>query len=97
MTEKWTFENGSAVSADAYVENRVYNQNTVYFTITRSDDGSVIYKSPYLPVGSSLENIKLDTSLNAGVYDTVLTYHLVDEGNQELSTVSVSLVITIKN
>lgn len=97
MTSDWEFENGSAVSSNAYVENKKNNQNTVYFTIEREDNGSVIYKSPYLPVGSSLENIKLDTSLAAGVYDTVMTYHLVDEENQEVSTVSLALGITIKN
>lgn len=97
MVPDWEFDNGDAVSSNAYVENVVNNQNTVYFDITRTDDSSVIYKSPYLPVGRSLEKIKLDTSLPAGVYDTVLTYHLVDEKNQELSTVSVALTITIKN
>lgn len=97
MTSDWEFDNGSAVSSNASVENSKSNRNTVYFTIARTDDGSVIFKSPYLPVGSSLENIKLDTPLSAGVYDTVLTYHLVDKENKEVSTLSVALTIIIKN
>lgn len=97
MTPDWVFDNGDAISSNAFVENVTNNQNTVYFEITRTDDSSVIYKSPYLPVGSSLEKIKLDTSLPAGVYDTVLTYHLVDEENQHVSKISVALTITIKN
>lgn len=97
MTNDWEFDNGSAVSSNASVKNSTANRNTVYFTIARSDDGSVIYKSPYLPIGSSVENIKLDTPLDAGTYDTVLTYHLVDEENKEVSTLSVALTIIIKN
>lgn len=97
MTSDWEFENGDAVSSNAYVSNATANQTTVYFTIKLKDDNHEIYKSPYLPVGSSLKDIKLDTSLDAGTYDTVLTYHLVDDDKEELSTVSVALPIIIKN
>lgn len=97
MTSDWVFDNGDAISSNAYVANSTANQNTVYFTIKLRDDEREIYKSPYLPVGSSLEDIKLDTKLDAGTYDTVLTYHLVDDDNKELSTVSLSLTITVNN
>lgn len=96
MNSEWRFKNGEALSENAYVENTVRNQNTVFFTVALKDDGRVIYKSPYLKPGSTLTGIKLDTALDAGVYDTVLTYHLVDEQNQEVSTVKLSVVITIE-
>lgn len=95
MNSEWRFADGDAVSENAYVENSVRNQNTVYFTVELKDDGRVIYKSPYLVPGSKLTNIKLDTSLDAGTYDTVLTYHLVDDENQEVSTVKLAVTITI--
>lgn len=97
MNTEWFFENGNAASENAYVKNSTNNQNTVYFTIALKDDKREIYKSPYLPVGSELRDIKLDTALDAGVYDTVLTYHLIDDKEEELSTVSLSLTITINN
>lgn len=98
MNTDWTFANGKAASADAYVENCVRNTNTVYFTITlANDDSREIYHSPYLELGSHIENITLDEDLDAGVYDAVLTYHLVDDDMKDLSEVSVSITITVQN
>ena len=96
MTTDWTFSDGSSASKDAYVLNPTANKNTVYFTITLSS-GEQVYKSPYIPVGSSLNNITLDTPLEKGFYKAVLTYHLVDTSNEEVSRVSVSVNLTIKN
>ena len=96
MTTDWTFSDGSSASKDAYVKNVVANKNTVYFTIAL-ENGEQVYKSPYIPVGSSLNNITLDTPLEKGFYKAVLTYHLVDTSNEEISRVSVSVDITIEN
>lgn len=97
MNSEWTFENGESVSKNAYVMNSTNNQNTVYFTVTLKDDGRELFKSPNIPVGSELRDIKLDTPLDAGVYDSVLTYHLLDDKEEELTTVSLALTITIEN
>lgn len=98
MSTRWTFEDGASASADAYVENSVLNRNTVYFTVTPADDDDhVVLRSPYLEAGSHLENITLDEDLDAGVYDMVMTYHLVDDDLKELSEVSVSVTITVQN
>lgn len=98
MNTSWVFPDGQSASTNAQVENSVYNQNTVYFTIAlASDEDTDIYRSPYLMVGSHLDNIKLDTVLDAGTYDSVLTYHLVDDDYEEVSTVSVALTLTIDN
>lgn len=97
MNSQWTFPDGNSASSNAYVENSVNNRNTVYFTIVlREDQNTTIYTSPYLTVGSHLENIKLDTPLDAGVYDAILTYHLVDDDHKEISKVSLSLTLTIE-
>lgn len=98
MSTHWTFEDGASASTDAYVENSILNRNTVYFTVTPADDDDhVVLRSPYLEAGSHLENITLDEDLDAGVYDMVLTYHLVDGDLKELSEVSVSVTITVQN
>lgn len=95
MNTDWVFPDSSSASSNAYVENSVDNQNTVYFTIALANGTTPIYESPLIPVGSHLEDIKLDTKLDAGTYDAVMTYHLVDDDNKEISSVSVSMKITI--
>lgn len=96
MNTDWIFPDSNSPSTNAYVENSVNNKNTVFFTIALVGEEDDIYKSPYMQVGSHLENIKLDKKKDAGSYDAVLTYHLVDDNNKELSHVSVSITITIQ-
>lgn len=96
MNGDWEFENGESASTNAYVLNDAMNTNTVYFTIV-TEDGSLIYTSPYLGLGSSINNIKLDIPLSAGTYETVITYHLVDDDYKDLSSVSMALTLIIKN
>ncbi len=97
MNGDWEFENGDSASTNAYVLNDAMNTNTVYFTIVTEDDNKLIYTSPYLGVGSYIDNIKLDTPLSAGTYNAVITYHLVDDDHNDLSSVSMALTIIIKN
>ncbi len=98
MTTEWLFPDSKSVSSDAYVANAKSNQNPVYFTVAPATDSSrIIYTSPLLLVGSELNQIKLDEQLDAGKYDCVLTYHLMDSNDNEMSTVSVSVSITIEN
>lgn len=98
MNYSWTFADGDSASSDAYVENSAENQFPVYFTVALADDrNNPVYTSPDIPVGGQLKNIKLDTSLKAGVYDTVITYYLLDDDRKERSHVSMELTITIKN
>ena len=68
MTVDWTFENGDAVSSDAYVANSADNTRKVYFDVSLADTQELVYSSPYLPVGTELKDIKLDKSLVAGDY-----------------------------
>lgn len=97
MNPTWKFEDGKAASSNAYVENIETNTNSVYFDVTRSDTEEVIYESPILPVGSHLENIALDKNLAAGSYDAVVTYHILDESEESISTVRVGITIVINN
>ena len=97
MNYDWHFETGDATSSDAYVENMVENKNAVYFDLFLADDEeNTIYKSPVIPVGSSLQNIALDTPLDAGTYDCVMVYHLVDEDQNTISTLRVTVTVTIE-
>lgn len=96
MSLNWEFADGKSASSNAYVENRVSNSNAVYFDIVLEDnEEDVIYSSPIIPVGSHLKEITLDKDLDAGKYDCVVIYHLVDDDQKEISTVRMTLDITI--
>jgi len=97
MNTTWSFKSSEESSFDAQIANSTYNKDTMYFTIKIDGSEKDIYTSPYVPVGSALENIKLDKKLNKGNYDCVLTYHIVDKEFSEKSTVSVSMKIIIQN
>ena len=97
MNTTWNFEDGSSASSNAYVENVETNTNDVYFDILLADTGENIFKSPVLPLGSHLENIKLDKELKKGTYNCIIVYSLIDEEQNVLSDLRVSLVINVKN
>lgn len=96
MNFDWHFATGNAVSSNAYVENMIENTNAVYLDLFLSEDEeNAIYKSPVIPVGSSLQDIVLDTPLSAGTYDCVAVYHLVDDDQNTISTLRVTVTVTV--
>ena len=94
---EWIFADGKSVSSNAFVENSTANTNMVYFVITLQDTGEEVYVSPYLAIGSQLREIALDTPLEKGNYNAVITYHLVDDDFNDLSQVSMSMKIIVEN
>lgn len=93
---EWHFPSGDAKSTDAHVENLVENTNDVYFDLFLADDlDNPIYSSPVIPLGAVLEDFKLDTKLKAGTYDCIMVYHLVDENQKSLSTVSMTVQVIV--
>ncbi len=93
MSIDWHFD--GLVSEDAYVANATENKHTVYFDLFLVDTGEMIYSSPYIPVGAEMKGVTLDKELDSGTYETILVYHLVDENEAELSTLSISLNIYV--
>lgn len=91
----WHFKNGEEASYDSYVENVDYNPNDAFFDIVLAEDESqVLYSSPIIPRGGKLDGIKLNRNLDAGTYDTVCIYNLVDE-NQTPINRQVRVVLTL--
>lgn len=97
MSIDWNFENGTAVSKDAYVANAEDNTRMMYFDVNLQDTKQLVYSSPYLPLGTELKEIKLEENLSAGDYEAVVTYHLVDDAKEEISKVSVAIKLHILN
>jgi hypothetical protein len=97
MNTEWHFESGDAESEDAYVENSDMNTNDVFFDVVLAEDESVVlYESPIIPVGSSMHVVKLNQKLEAGTHDCIVIYHLVDENQETLSTLRVTLKIIVE-
>ena len=97
MNTTWHFKKGGEASYDAVVENVEANTNNVYFDIVlENDEDTVIYKSPVIPRGGKLTDIALDEQLEAGTYPCVVIYHLIDEDQNTLSTLRVTLSIIVE-
>lgn len=97
MTTSWTFEDSDSPSSDAYVANAEGNLHTLYFDVYESSTDKLLYSSPLVPVGSDIRNIKLDKKLDAGEYDAVVMYTLVDDDEEELSSVGFNITISVRN
>lgn len=66
--------------------------------IYRKDTDQLIYKSGGIPVGSKIENAKLDVKLPKGVYDCVAYFNAVNEKTGEfIGKAGAELKITIQN
>ncbi len=93
MNLTWVFD---GESSDAYVENSRNNTRTVYFDVFRADTNELVYSSPYIPVGEKLSGFALDTQLEPGSYNGLVTYHLVDDDHNEVSSLSVTVKLDVK-
>lgn len=95
MNGTWHFPDGSSPATDAVVENSPFNQTPVYFDVVLADTEETIYESPVIPLGETLREVVLMRDLDAGSYDCVVIYHLVDDEQRTLTTVRVGIVIEI--
>ena len=96
MSTTWTFEDADSASPNSYVANVERNQHAIYFDVYEAQTDELLYSSPILPVGSEIQNIKLDKQLSAGNYDAVVMYTLVNEAYEEVSTVGFRITISVK-
>lgn len=96
MSTTWTFEDAASASPNSYVANVERNQHAIYFDVYEAQTNELLYSSPILPVGSEIQNIKLDKQLSAGDYDAVVMYTLVNEAYEEVSTVGFRITISVK-
>jgi hypothetical protein len=93
---EWHFPTGDSESTDAHVENLPENTNDVYFDLFLADnEEDPIYQSPVIPREAALEHFKLDTKLDDGTYDCIMVYHLVNEKQETVSTLSMTVKVII--
>jgi hypothetical protein len=96
MNVEWNFDTWDSPSTNAYVANAESNTRKMYFDVILDGTNELIYSSPYIPVGSAIKNFALDTQLAAGTYNATVVYHLVDDNDVEITTVSVAVTIRIR-
>lgn len=97
MNTQWVFPDSSSPSSNAYVSNSEVNRRAFYFDLVLSDTSEVIYSSPILPVGTELDDITLEKKLEAGTYNAVVQYHLLDDNNVVTSSVGSTVTLFIEN
>lgn len=95
MTTNWVFDTARTPSRNAVVDNLVRNSRTVYFDVIINSTDEVVFSSPYIPLGETLENFALDKDVSPGVYDATVRYFLVDDNNEVVADVAVSVTLTI--
>lgn len=93
MSIVWHFKDG--VTEDAKVANKTTNTRTVYFDLLTTDE-ELMYSSPYIPVGESMQGFTLDKELAPGTYDMIVRYYLVDDDGMEVSNVSVGITVYVE-
>ena len=93
MNTEWIFKDNKS---NAYIENSINNTRTVYFDLFLSDTQEMVYSSPYIPVGEKIQGFVLDADLEVGEYSGRVTYYLVDEENEIVSELSVSVIFEVQ-
>jgi hypothetical protein len=96
MNMKWDFPDGESPSSNAYVANAETNTRTVYFDLTLNDTNELLYSSPFIPVTAKLDEITLNRDLEKGEYPAMVTYHLVDDNLEEITTVSINIILNVE-
>jgi len=95
MNNTWTFDRWNVPSENAYVENDIRNEFTVFFDLVLEEDNRLVYSSPYIPQGATLREFALDRMVHAGEHSAIVTYYLVEESGEEVSRVSVRITLDI--
>ena len=95
MTTEWEFATWDSPSRNARVDNLERNSRAVYIDVTLNDTGELVYSSPYVPLGETLRGFALDSPVAAGEHAATVTYVLVDDDHQEVTTVSIHVTLRV--
>ncbi len=87
-----------ASSGNIMVVNETINRYPQKVEIIRNDTDEVIYTSGAIPVGSKIEQAKLDVELEAGTYECTAMFHNLDpQTGNVIGTAGAIINITIQN
>lgn len=95
MNVEWIFPRGDEPSSNAFVANSTANTRTMYFDLFLDATEEIIFSSPFIPVGASLDEVVLNTPLPAGNHSATVVYTMVDDDFQEVATVMVAVLLRV--
>lgn len=95
MSNNWVWETALTPSENARVNNLERNSRTVFFDLLLRESREIIYTSPFLPLGSSLEGFALDRDIGAGVHDALIVFYLVDDYYEIITDLTVGVTLTV--
>lgn len=96
MTPVWIFPDGAS-AGNGYVANSKANDKPLQITVSLADTGEELLNAGPIPVGSCIENFKLDKELEKGTYSVIVTYTQLDEDGEKYNSVQTEISIEIKN
>ena len=96
MTTQWYFADGAS-EGNCYIANSKANDKPLQVTVKLADTGEQILNAGPIPVGSCIENFKLDKDLPAGTYDAIVTHTQLDEEGEPFNSVQTQISIEISN
>lgn len=97
MSRDWVFETALTPSANARVSNIERNSRTVFFDVLLRDTREVVFTSPYLPLGSTLEGFSLDRDIGAGEHDALVVFYLVDDDYEIITDITATVTLIINS
>lgn len=95
LVPDWIFPTAREPSPNALIRNVANNSRMIFFDV--SVDDTVVYVSPYMPLGSEHRGFALDYDLAPGTYSAVITHFLVDDDFEIITDVSVGVTIIVEN
>lgn len=98
MNTNPVFEDGQSEGNLLIVNSERNNYPQVVYIVFKDDPTQEIYRSGAIPVGSKIENAKLNVDLEPGTYECVAYFNNVDmESNSFVGTAGAEITITVKN
>lgn len=85
----------SDAPANLMIYNDEDNSESWRVTISRQDNGDCVYESDIIPVGYSVDESILQSSLPKGKYPCIASFHILDEDGNDKSVVNVDVQITV--
>lgn len=97
MNTNWEFPDGKSASSNAVMGNSASNQYPFWFTVTLEDTNEIVFTSSLLPLGTKLQEVKLEKELKKGTYPAVVSIHMVDEKGVEVeSNMGFNITLSVK-
>lgn len=81
---------------ECLIANAETNRYDMFVTLWLSETEKEIYRSGLIPIGSKVEKLELNTSLEPGEHRGILVYNQV-ENNKIIAQVNVEVTLKVKN